>query len=153
VGAKKLAQLAEDFQVGDDIDMALALAKRGERVLDLGCGYGRVLIPLSEDGVDMYGLDLSPVMITAADRELERRKLNASCTVGDMTSLPYKSESFDKVFSFWSSFSHLMTEADQLACLSEVFRVLKKPGTAVIVLPDPQSSFWQDKVQAASNNI
>ncbi|HUS42953.1 MAG TPA: methyltransferase domain-containing protein [Ilumatobacteraceae bacterium] len=46
-----------------------ALVRRGARVLDAGCGPGRVGGHLSELGHDVVGVDLDPVLITAAEHD------------------------------------------------------------------------------------
>ena len=47
-----------------------AIRKFGEPVLDLGCGTGRFLVPLSKEGFDVDGVDVSADMIEAARRQL-----------------------------------------------------------------------------------
>ncbi len=37
--------------------------KAGSPVLELGCGTGRILIPVAEAGIDIVGLDNSPAML------------------------------------------------------------------------------------------
>ena len=47
-----------------DIPFWLDLARRqGSPILELGCGTGRVLIPLAEAGYTVYGLDIDPEML------------------------------------------------------------------------------------------
>ena len=43
-----------------------AIRKFGEPVVDLGCGTGRFLVPLSAEGFDIDGVDISADMIAAA---------------------------------------------------------------------------------------
>lgn len=74
-------------------------------------------------------------------------------TIGDMRQLPYTSNYFDKVFCFWASFNHLLTEEDQFDCLSEIYRVLRPTGYALLVLADPHSKYWKDNMEKAQGRI
>lgn len=57
----------------DDVAFYRMLAaERGGPVLDLGCGTGRLLIPLAADGTDVVGVDLSASMLRRA-RDRRRR--------------------------------------------------------------------------------
>ena len=47
-----------------------AIRKFGEPVVDLGCGTGRLLVPLAADGLDIDGVDISADMIAAAKAQL-----------------------------------------------------------------------------------
>ena len=59
--------------VREDIPFYVEAAKdAGGPVLELGCGTGRVTIPIAEAGVDVVGLDSSEAMLDAASRKLER---------------------------------------------------------------------------------
>jgi cyclopropane fatty-acyl-phospholipid synthase-like methyltransferase len=44
----------------------------GRRALEYGCGVGRMTVPLAERCEHVYGLDVSPSMLTAADRNAKR---------------------------------------------------------------------------------
>jgi SAM-dependent methyltransferase len=61
--------------VRDDIPFYVELAKeaaaRGESVLELACGTGRVTIPIAQAGLNVVGLDRSPAMLDVARRKAE----------------------------------------------------------------------------------
>lgn len=96
----------------------------GARVLDVGCGPGRHLGELRRIGCRATGLDLSRRMIEAA-----RDAAPGACLVrADMRSLPFRSECFDVVTSYFTSFGYFDDQNDDLVLLSEVRRVLRKGG-------------------------
>src|SRR3954451_23181817 len=67
------AQIYDDFcaQVKDDLPFYLEEASRSRTlVLEIGCGTGRVMIPLAEAGVLIVGLDRSSAMLEIARRKL-----------------------------------------------------------------------------------
>jgi 2-polyprenyl-3-methyl-5-hydroxy-6-metoxy-1,4-benzoquinol methylase len=56
-------------------------------VLDVGCGYGRIGIPLARAGYAVEGLDLSPNLIDAARETAEAEGVDIGLAVGSMTAL------------------------------------------------------------------
>ena len=101
----------------------------GERVLDIGCGSGR-LIPIVCEQIGPHGslveLDFAPGML-----ELGRSKANGNnvtFVAGDAHSLPLADRDFDKVIAL-ALLPHLDNKA---AALKEFHRVLKPNGMLVI---------------------
>jgi SAM-dependent methyltransferase len=58
-----------------------AIRRFGEPALDLGCGTGRILIPLLREGFDVDGIDVSPDMIAEAEAEADRQGLKTTLKV------------------------------------------------------------------------
>lgn len=102
------------------------------RLLDVGCGYGRIALPIAQAGYDVEGLDLSENLIEAARRAADAEGLRVGFTVGSMTSLPYPSESFDAAICLWSAFNELLEEDEQTRAIREMWRVLRPGGVGVI---------------------
>ena len=92
----------------------------GERVLDLGCGEGRLTAKLAEAGAAVVGVDSSPEQVAAA------RAAGLEARVADGAALPF-SEKFDAVFS--NAALHWMKDPD--AVLAGVFRALRPGGRFV----------------------
>ena len=67
----------------DDVNFFVALAKELEApVLEIGCGTGRVLIPIAQAGIDVVGLDLSPTMLEVCRRRLRTEPAETSAEPG-----------------------------------------------------------------------
>jgi SAM-dependent methyltransferase len=94
--------------------------RRGERVLDLGCGEGKLTAKLVEAGCDVVGVDASPQQIAAA------RAAGLNAIVADGAALPL-TEAFDAVFS--NAALHWMKRPD--AVIASVFRSLRLGGRFV----------------------
>lgn len=108
------------------IDRFLALLPRPRpRVLDAGCGTGRMLPLLAAGGCEASGIDLSPGMIERARRDHPTFDVR----VGSLAALPYPDAAFDGLF-YWYSTIHT-PDADLPAVLSEARRVLKPGGLAL----------------------
>jgi len=137
LGAAGMAQLTSLVRDRAYIKfLAKNLPKKG-MILDCACGYGRLTIPLAKLGFDICGIDLSSCLIKEARRQAKKEKLVIDFKTGDMCRLPYKDNAFAAVICMWSSFSHLLTEEDQLQALNEMLRVIK-PGSLILIdLPNP----------------
>jgi SAM-dependent methyltransferase len=110
-----------------------AVAPEGARVLEVGCGPGRLSIRLArQHGLEMTGLDLDPAMIARArantDRAGNRGGRRPSFLVGDVAALAFPDRSFDLVVSTLS----MHHWADPTAGLTEIGRVLRPNARALI---------------------
>jgi SAM-dependent methyltransferase len=66
----------------EELDYFRAAIRRfGEPAFDLGCGTGRILIPLLADGLDIDGSDISADMIAEAQRQATRTGFKPILTV------------------------------------------------------------------------
>jgi SAM-dependent methyltransferase len=102
---------------------------RGLEILDLGCGPGDLaeMLAMRLPGARVVGLDLSTGMIELA-RSKDPRDGHLRFEVGDASSLPFETDSFDFVVSTLS----LHHWADPAAGFAEISRVLRPGGTAFI---------------------
>ena len=110
-----------------DVDFYRGLAKEsGGPVLELGCGTGRVLLPIARDGIACTGLDSSEAML----EELRGRRPpgNLRLVRGRMQDFDLASDRFGFIFSAFRSLQHVLTVEDQLACLGAVRRHLAPGG-------------------------
>ncbi len=128
--------------VREDIPFYVDAAKRsGGPVLELGCGTGRVTIPIAEAGVDIVGLDSSDAMLEAASGKLERSSPEGTVTLtrGDMAELPDEfSGRFALVIVPFRGFLSLLTVPEQERTLHGIRRSLAPGGRLVfnIFVPD-----------------
>jgi len=108
-----------------DIEFYRTLAREcGGPLLELGCGTGRVLLPIARDGVECTGLDASPAMLEALAGKAPPPTLRT--VVADMHDF-HRGERFALVFAAFRGFQHLYTVDEQLSCLRCVSEHLR-PG-------------------------
>jgi SAM-dependent methyltransferase len=123
---------ADRFDAAFYVDEATA---SGCDVLELGCGTGRTTIPIAEAGCRVTGLDLSAQMLAKcrdklADQSEEVRQ-RISLVEGDMTEFDL-GRTFALVTTPSRPFQHLVSVADQMACLSCVNRHLEIGGRLIL---------------------
>ncbi len=102
------------------------VAKKGDRALDVGCGWGRHLVVLAKSGLEAIGLDNSPGMLAASKRHLDSAGLEAALIRGDASEIPFPDECFDVVIAT-RTIHHGITSHMQ-RCFSEITRVLNVGG-------------------------
>jgi trans-aconitate methyltransferase len=103
--------------------LELLQARKGERILDLGCGDGALTIKIAESGAEVVGVDGSSEMVAAA------RMRGLDARVMDGRSLSFDAE-FDAVFS--NAALHWMREPEQV--IIGVRRALRPGGRFVAEL-------------------
>jgi len=100
---------------------------RARRALEIGCGPGRLLKPMSRDFGEIHGVDVSDEMIRLA-REKLRGTPHAHAHATDGASLAmFADESFEVVYSY-AVFQHIPSKEVVLEYLRETHRVLKPGG-------------------------
>jgi SAM-dependent methyltransferase len=104
----------------------------GGRVLELGCGTGRIALPLARAGVSIVGIDRSEAMLARARRRVRRSRLAGSVALvrGDIRALPFRAgRAFSAVLAPYGVLQSLLRERDLSATLAAVHGVLPKGGT------------------------
>jgi SAM-dependent methyltransferase len=134
-----------DLDLGGRDDDVLLLSqfcdRCGSPILELGCGTGRLLLPLAREGYRLTGVDSSPAMLAHARRKLSEEGMDCRVTLveQDMRALAID-ERFNLAFCVLNSFMHLPTLEDQLAALDGVFRHLNPGGVLLLDLFNPDLS-------------
>ncbi len=106
---------------------------RSTAILDHGCGGGRHLVFLAENGYRTFGVDISESGLRAARRFLKRRGLKAVLNrIGDDDELPYPDNYFDGVVSF--GVLYYLSNEQISVTIGELFRVLKPNGRLLAVV-------------------
>ena len=128
----------------------LAAAQKGA-VLELGCGTGRITVPVAREGASVVGVDRSAEMLARGRQRLRRARLPRAATLvrGDIRALPFRSRpGFSLVMAPYGILQSLTREADLRATLSSVHRVMKRGGTfGIDLVPDlPQWSEYDRRM-------
>lgn len=108
--------------------------KNGDRVLDVGCGRGDLVMALAQAEARVVGIDYSHSALEMAHQAISRRSPEVQKKIrilnSDATSLGFPDQSFDHVFMM-DIVEHLYP-AQLHQCFSECHRVLKAGGRLVV---------------------
>lgn len=118
-------------------------AKSAGPVLELGCGTGRVAIPLAKAGARVVGVDRSASMLARARNRLRRSTLGGSLQLvrGDVRGLPFPAASFGLVAAPYGILQSLLDDDTLDGALAEAHRVLRKGGTLGVDLVSDLTSW------------
>ena len=109
---------------------------RGGRVLELGCGSGRLTIPLARAELDIVGIDISESMLAYARKKASAANVNVEFQLADMRDFDLH-EKFSTIFVAGNSLLHLLDNANLQRCLSCVRRHLSRDGRLVFDVFNP----------------
>jgi SAM-dependent methyltransferase len=136
--AKRYATLWPDLFAPAVVDPAVSfladLAGTGA-ALELGIGTGRLALPLSERGVRVHGIELSPAMV--AELQAKPGAANIGVTTGDFATAKVDG-TFTLVYLVRNTITNLTTQADQVACFRNVAAHLEPSGCFVIEVYVPE---------------
>jgi len=120
------------------------------RMVDLGCGTGRLVVHFAERGFEVTGVDLSDNMLRVCDRKRGQLGLSFSllkANLCDLTSLA--SDSFDYSVCMFSTLGMVVGVENRVAAVREIHRITKPGGLFAFHLHnkwfnlfDPQGRQW-----------
>lgn len=112
---------------------------RDARLLEIGCGMGTDLLQFSRGGARCVGIDLTPRSIEITQHRFKLYGANGAFMISDGEHLPFRSESFDVVYSN----GVLHHTPDTEGAIREVHRVLRPGGVAKVMLYHRNSlNYW-----------
>lgn len=106
--------------------------KPGDSVLETSVGTGLNFKYLPR-GVRLFGLDLSPEMLTNCQANLRRWELDADLFLGNAEDLPFANDSFDVVFHVGG----INFFSDRAKAIREMIRVAK-PGSRILIADETE---------------
>jgi ubiquinone/menaquinone biosynthesis C-methylase UbiE len=117
-------------------------------ILELGCGTGRIAIPVAKQGTTLTGIDRSAPMLSRARAKAARARIGGRIRLvrGDITALPFRRRAFGLVMAPYGILQSLLRERDLADALASVARVLSKGGRFALDLV-PDLPVWSEYTQ------
>lgn len=125
---------------GFDEDIALwqAFAARTDApMLEVGCGSGRIAVPLAADGVDVTGIDPSPAMLARARERAEAASVQLTLLEGRLEELDLPKERFGFVLAANDVFLFAQNGDEQVDFLRRLADAMQFNATLALDLPGP----------------
>ena len=122
----------------EDLPFWLELAaQEGDPILELGCGTGRVLIPLAQAGYHTVGLDNDLSMLKFLQASIGSQELHTLLLVSADLCRFNLAEKFPLITLPCNTFSTLNSD-QRIACLQRVRRHLSEAGSFAVCVPNPE---------------
>jgi hypothetical protein len=103
--------------------------------LELGIGTGRIAVPLSQRGVPVHGIDLSPAMVARLHAKNGADRIEV--TIGDFATTRVAG-TFRLAYLLCNTIMNLTTQSDQVACFRSVAAQLEPGGYFVVNVMIPE---------------
>ncbi len=149
----------------DDLGLILEMAEdAGGPVVELGCGTGRVLLPLADAGVATTGVDISPALLDVARAKVDAAGLASRVTLveADLRHPGLPESAFALAICTSNTLMHLTDPSDQAAALHAACRLLRPGGLLMVDLFNPDiarllevnglmelADRWRDEISGA----
>jgi SAM-dependent methyltransferase len=128
------------------VDLAKA---SGSPILEIGCGTGRVLLPIAREGIEIHGVDNSAPMLDTLKDNLAREKPPVRNLVtlhqGDMREFRL-GRTFPLVIIPFRPMQHMFTVADQVSALKSAAAHLADASTLAFDVFYPRFEFMQQGI-------
>ena len=125
-----------------ELEHVLHTVRRGDAVLELGCGYGRILPALASKAGSVFGIDTSLASLVLA-QELSADNPNLHLACMNAVELGFADNVFDKVVCVQNGISAF--HVDQHELIGECIRVTKPGG--VVFLSSYSEKFWDYRLE------
>ncbi|MBN1329291.1 MAG: class I SAM-dependent methyltransferase [Candidatus Heimdallarchaeota archaeon] len=124
-----------------EIEYVLLHIQPNDTILELGCGYGRVLKPLAQKAAMVYGIDTSKETLILAERYLQAFS-NVKLLRMNAKSLAFEKEKFDAVIAIQNGVSAF--KVDPFILIKESIRVTKSGGK--VIFSSYSEKIWQERL-------
>jgi len=138
----QIAPLRVKQYLNAEIQHVLDKIKPSDIVLELGCGYGRVLQKLCKKAKKVIGIDISKPSLELA-KKLLKRNLNYQLFQMDAINLEFQNNIFDVVICIQNGISAFNVDKEEL--IREATRVTKKGG--LVLFSSYSGKFWEERLK------
>lgn len=136
---------AENSDKADDVDFYMELAEEYEgNILDVGCGSGRVVLPLAKHGLTVHGIDNNEAMLERAKRRMAAapdQYPNLTVQLGDVLNDDLPDNDYHMVLMTYNMLMHFHEQEKQLNLLQRLRKVIADDGVLVLDLPNAGEMF------------
>ncbi|MDD5512133.1 MAG: class I SAM-dependent methyltransferase [Candidatus Omnitrophica bacterium] len=117
-----------------DLVLHLLDIEKGDKLIDVGCEVGAIMVYCGLLGAEVSGIDLCVESVEQANKYMKEFSINGKAIAGDARNLPFPDNYFDKAVS--SDFFEHLNYDDKIISLKELMRVIKPSGKLLIKTPN-----------------
>jgi SAM-dependent methyltransferase len=132
--------------LAEEVEYYATVAKAfGNSVLEIGCGTGRLSLPLARRGLSVTGVDVSPHMLAKARAKVTEGQ-QVRFLQGDARSLD-TGRQFDAIIIPYNTLGHFHSRGDLVRLFARVRSQLTDTGAFAIDIANPRPEFMQGRPQ------
>lgn len=140
------AYLADSDLFKADIAFVSRHCPRPGRLIDLGCGTGRVLIPLAKRGFSALGVDLSEEMLKVAREKAVQAGVGVQWLKANLVELDaLQDQSFDYAACLFSTLGMIAGKNERRRVVDHAWRLLKPGGKFILHVHNRWFNFWDSR--------
>ncbi len=111
------------------------------KVLDIGCGSGRLSLLLLKKDITAYGIDISKIMINNFKKKLEKNRISAKLFNEDfLTTRKLNINYYDCIICFFNTFCEIALDGNSaLKVLEKMKKLLTKNGIIILEMSNPRA--------------
>lgn len=127
----RMTEATEIFWKNPAMVRLYELTRSSKRILDFGCGDGKIIKILWRSNAKFYGIDLSKNAIQKAKKRFLKMR-NVKIKMGDLEKISFKTNKFDMVYS-----TYVLEHVDEPeVVIRNMIRLVKKNGLLVLICPN-----------------
>jgi ubiquinone/menaquinone biosynthesis C-methylase UbiE len=141
--AKKFSETRKYFW--HSLEFTKQYVKEGDKILDFGCGNGRLLELFNNKNIYYKGIDSSQKLIDFAKKQYPKNRENFIKINPTELRLPFNTKEFNSIYSI-ATFHHLPGKNHRQKIAEELYRVAKKDSWIIITVWDLWQSRYRQKI-------
>ena len=106
--------------------------KKGQKLLDCPCGFGRIALPLAKMGVKVTGVDITQSYLDEFATKARKQGVRVTLLKQDMRRITFKS-AFDAAANLYTSIGYFDSDAEELKIFRRVFDALRPGGKFLLM--------------------
>jgi|GEM_PF-6625522 len=148
----------EEYKVNEkmnerEVKLLEELISKDQKILEMGCGVGRLIAELAKDGYDISGYDFTKRHMEITKEAIEKTGHVAKVFQGDWHNNAIKNESMDTVYSLGRNILHDYSIINQVQLFRDANRILKKGGQFIFDIPNRWSGGYKKMVDEYASEM
>jgi len=125
------------------------IGKSSEKILELGCGTGRLFLEMKKEYPNITGIDLTQRHI----KIIRKTDPVAKVFLGNWHKTGFQKEEFDAIYSLGRNIAHDYLPIDQITTFIETHRILKRRGIFIFDIPNREKGSYKNKIIQYANEV
>jgi len=133
VGIKGMEEMTEiDNRLDWEIPLLTGVFAQRTKLLDIGCGQGRIALKLAGLGYNIFGIDIVREFIDYNNLIVKQNGYNAEFYCDNFFNIDKYDIIFDGAYCMWGTIRYILKQDEQVAFFKKIFNHLKSSGKLLV---------------------